>query len=145
MALKPGQYFAFMESAYRHGVLDKYMPLFGAALESVRERRGIGIEDLLDKLDRAGEGALAKADRLIMFSGPLLSIAGSEPVMSIASRLLDFHAVRVTSQWLMRWLLEMALARSEGLPLPVTQAIRGLRSGRGRGGARSPAGKSSGS
>lgn len=113
-----------METAYRHGVLDKSMALYGSALDKVRDKWGIGTEDLLEKLNGAEEKSIALVDRLLFLSGPLLRIASNDLLMRILSRLLDFHIVQVITMWLMQVFMEIVLVEDDDLSLPVIQRIR---------------------
>ena len=127
MTLKPGQFFTLMETAYRHGVLDKSMALYGSALDKVRDKWGIGTEDLLEKLNGAEEKSIALVDRLLFLSGPLLRIASNDLLMRILSRLLDFHIVQIIIRWLIQVSLEIALLENDNISWPIVQRIRDAR------------------
>lgn len=89
MPLQPGQVFGVMAAAYRHGVLDKSMPLLGELLDGVLAETGLDMGDLVNSLDEAGEETVSRLDALFRRSGPLLRVAKSDRLMTLASRALD--------------------------------------------------------
>lgn len=89
MSLEPGQVFGVMAAAYRHGVLDKSMPLLGELLDGVLADTGLDMGDLVNSLDEAGEETVSRLDALFRRSGPLLRVARSDRLMAFASRALD--------------------------------------------------------
>lgn len=94
MSVERGQFFEVTSLAYRQGVLDKFLPLFGRALEVTREETGATIGDLVNLMDEAQEQTIMKVDTLIGRSGPLLRVANNETVMKLVSRLLDLKLVQ---------------------------------------------------
>lgn len=94
MAAKPGLVFEVTASAYRNGVLDKGMVIFGDALVDVVEKTGFKLGDLVNRMDEASERTVMRLDALLARSGPLLRIAASDRLMAFVSRLLDVAAVR---------------------------------------------------
>jgi len=85
MSVEKGRFFQVMSVAYRQGVLDKFLPLFGRALETVRAETGASIGDLVNLMDEAQEETIRKADALVGRSGPLLRLASSDVVMKAVS------------------------------------------------------------
>ncbi|MHB8895911.1 MAG: hypothetical protein ACYC99_12160 [Candidatus Geothermincolia bacterium] len=107
MPPEPGQVFAVMAAAYRHGVLDKTMSMFGEALGVVMTETSINTGDLVNMLDEAQESSVLKVERLLARSKLLLKLAAHDSVMAFASRALESPAVklialRVTSAMLLR-------------------------------------------
>lgn len=86
--------FEVTASAYRNGVIDKGMAVFGDAVERAMEQTGRGIGDFVNRLDEASEKTVMRLDRVLERSGPLLRLAASDRVMALASRLLDVAMVR---------------------------------------------------
>jgi len=103
MPLEPGQVFEAMAAAYRHGVLDKSMPLLGRALEDVIKETGLNMGDLVNSLDEAAGETVSRLDALLSRSGLLLRYAAGDRVMKLASRALDSP--------LLGGIVEKALAR----------------------------------
>ena len=83
-----------MRSAYAHGVIDKSLPLVGQSMETVIERTGLSMEDLLNNMDAAEEKTVRRVDRLLGHAGPVLKLLSSDIVMRITSRLLDIRLVQ---------------------------------------------------
>lgn len=94
MALKPGLVFEVTASAYRNGVIDRGMALFGDALDGAINETGCEMGDLVNKMDEAGERTVMRIDALLARSGPLLRLAASDRLMALVSRLLNVEAVR---------------------------------------------------
>ena len=94
MALKPGLVFEVTASAYRNGVIDRGMALFGDALDGAMNETGCEMGDLVNKMDEAGERTVMRIDALLARSGPLLRLAASDRLMAVVSRLLNVEAVR---------------------------------------------------
>ena len=114
MELKPEQLFKFMEVAYRHGVLDKLMPLVGESLDRAQKNTGQNMDDLLNKLDGAGSESIERVDRLLGLSPPLLFLASNDLVMSMLSRVLGIALVRRMVVWGVSNFLAWAIARADG-------------------------------
>lgn len=94
MSLQSSQVFDLMRSAYAHGVIDKSLPLVGQSMETVIERTGLSMEDLLNNMDAAEEKTVRRVDRLLGHAGPVLKLLSSDIVMRITSRLLDIRLVQ---------------------------------------------------
>lgn len=94
MALEQGLVFWVTESAYRNGVLDRGMALFGDALDATMDETGCEMGDLVNMMDEASEGTVTNLDTMLGRSGLLLRIAASDRLMALASRLLDVAVVR---------------------------------------------------
>ncbi|MDY6797049.1 MAG: hypothetical protein SWK76_17475 [Actinomycetota bacterium] len=125
MTLEAAQVFAVMETSYRKGVIDKFIPLFGEALEGLMEETGMNMEDLLNKLDEAKPETVEKLNRLLGSSGPLLRLANNDRLMGLVSRILDLELVRRVSIRGLIWFLKRSLAKSEGEFPPLTERLRG--------------------
>ena len=94
MAIKGGPLFEVTASAYRNGVIDRGMALFGDALDGAMNETGCEMGDLVNKMDEAGERTVMRIDALLARSGPLLRLAASDRLMAVVSRLLNVEAVR---------------------------------------------------
>ena len=102
MALKQGLVFEVTASAYRHGVIDKYLSLTGDAIDLVMSETCFMIGDLVNKMDEADERTVMRMDKMISFSGPMLRLAASDKLMGAVSRLLDFKVVQKITVAVMR-------------------------------------------
>ena len=109
VALEPGLVFAVTASAYRSGVLDRGMALFGDALDGAMDETGCEMDDLVNKMDAASERTVMKIDALLARSGPLLRLAASDRLMALACRLLDVAAVRRAGVAVLRKMLVRAV------------------------------------
>lgn len=94
MVSKGGPLFEVTASAYRNGVIDKGMSLFGDAVDGVMKETGCEIGDLVNKLDEVSEKTVMRMDSMLAYSGPMLRLAASDRLMALLSRLLDVTAVR---------------------------------------------------
>ena len=123
--LEAAQVFAVMETSYRKGVIDKFIPLFGEALEGLMEETGVNMEDLIYKLDEVELGTVEKLNRLLGISGPLLRLANNDRLMGLVSRILDLELVRrVLTRGLIR-VLTLAVGKAPALG----EKIRGSKEG----------------
>jgi hypothetical protein len=118
VALKPGQVYAVMRAAYRQGVLDQFIPIFGEALDAAMQEADINLNDLFNKMDDAGQETVDKVDRAFVGSGPLLRLAASDRIMKLSSRLLDYRRVRrIAVHGMERFLISrMDAERAESAP-----------------------------
>jgi hypothetical protein len=105
MALEEGLVFAVTASAYRNGVMDRGMALFGDALDSAMSETGCELGDLVNRMDEAGARTVMRIDGLLARSGPLLRVAANDRLMALVSRLLDISAVRRAGVAVLRRLL----------------------------------------
>lgn len=94
LATKGGPLFEVTASAYRNGVIDKGMALFGDAVDGVIKETGCEIGDLVNKMDEASEKTVMRMDTLLAWSGPMIRLAASDRLMALTSRLLDMAIVR---------------------------------------------------
>ena len=94
LATKGGPLFEVTASAYRNGVIDKGMALFGDVVDGVIEETGCEIGDLVNKMDEASEKTVMRMDTLLGWSGPVIRLAASDRLMALTSRLLDVAFVR---------------------------------------------------
>jgi len=125
--LESGRVFNVMAAAYRHGVLDRFMGIFGEVLEGVMAETGAGIGDVVNKMDEARESTVAKLDSLLSRSGPLLKAASGDRLMETASRLLDSPLVRRVVVRLLKGFLVRAMD-GEGRP-PFSERALALAAG----------------
>jgi hypothetical protein len=109
MALQEGLVFAVTASAYRNGVLDQGMALFGDAIDAAMERTGCEMGDLVNKVDEASARTVMRLDALLARSGPLLKVAASDRLMGLVSRLLGIAAVRRAGVAMLRDMLVRAV------------------------------------
>lgn len=114
MPLEEGLVFDVMASAYRHGVLDKFMSITGDALDSAMLETGRRMGDLVNMLDEAAERTVMRANGLLSRAGLLLKLAASDPVMSVASRSLEVNAVRNAVKGLLARRLVKAIEAQAG-------------------------------
>jgi len=94
LAIKGGPLFEVTASAYRNGVIDKGMALFGDAVDGVMKETGCEMDDLVNKMDEASEKTVMRMDALLAWSGPMIRIAASDRLMALTSRLLDVAILR---------------------------------------------------
>lgn len=94
LATKGGPLFEVTASAYRNGVIDKGMALFGDAVDGVIKETGCEIGDMVNKMDEASEKTVMRMDTLLAWSGPMIRLAASDRLMALTSRLLDMAIVR---------------------------------------------------
>ncbi len=94
LATKGGPLFEVTASAYRSGVIDKGMALFGDVVDGVMKETGCEIGDLVNKIDEASEKTVMRMDALLAWSGPAIRLAASDHLMALTSRLLDVAIVR---------------------------------------------------
>jgi len=114
LPLEEGLVFDVMASAYRHGVLDKFMSITGDALDSAILETGRRMGDLVNMLDEATERTVMRANGLLSHAGLLLKLAASDPVMSVASRSLEVNAVRNAVKGLLARRLVKAIEAQAG-------------------------------
>lgn len=107
--------FAFMRMNYRHGLLDKTSSLISEALEGAMSELGLDFEDVLMRLDGAGEQTIEKINGAVeKWSGLALRLAANETMTKLQSRLLDVPWVRRHLVTLIKGRLVKALAAQPG-------------------------------
>ncbi len=124
MAFDPQLMFKVMEKAYRTGLLDKGNALLGEALGQVIERNGLNMEDLINRMDMAGEETVTKLDRALSRSTLLLKLAGNERMMRAASKMLDARPARRLAVKGMVLFLERTMAKADGNLPPLKEQLR---------------------
>ncbi len=97
MTFQPEKMYEVMACAYRQGVTERFMPIFGEALQGVMRETGMNLEDLLNRMDEAQTSTLEKLDDRLEKIGPLLRFTASKRLMRITSRLLDLPWIRKTA------------------------------------------------
>jgi hypothetical protein len=125
LPLEEGLVFKVMASAYRHGVLDKFMSITGDALDSAMLETGRQMGGLVNMLDETRERTVMKANNLLSRTGLVLKLAASGPVMSVASRSLDVHAVRNVVKGVMARKLVKAI-EAQAAAIPAAGRARGV-------------------
>lgn len=109
MAAKGGPLFEVTASAYRNGLLDKGMALFGDAIDGVIEKTGCEIGDLVNMLDMATEKTVMRVDAMLAHSKPMLKLAANDRLNALFSRMLDVAAVRKLSVAMLTKILTKAV------------------------------------
>lgn len=94
MAVKPEEVFDLMEAAYRHGVLDKSNVVINDALEELFLITDLNFEDLLNRADATQKSTVDKLDKMVGRSAPLIKHMGSDRMMALTSKILDFTIIR---------------------------------------------------
>ena len=126
MEMKPEQLFAFLESAYRNEVVDKLLPLVGLSLDVLKAKTGMGMDELLDKLDGAQPESIEKFDKFLGLATPLIVIARHDLLMKVLARLLEIGLVQKITVWGVQWYLGRALAKSMGTLPPLSERLKGM-------------------
>ncbi len=95
MPVDPTEAFQIFRSAYRNGVLQKFMQLQGSAIKLAIDESGADLGDVLNRMDEAAESTVFDIDRLF---GKLFDLAKylnlkSDAAMSLAYRLVNLPAV----------------------------------------------------
>ena len=130
LRLESTQVFAVMETLYRKGVIDKFIPLFGEVLVGLGEETGMNLGDLLNKLNEVKPETIRMLDRLLGISGPLLRLANNDRLMGLVSRILDLELIRLVLIRGLSWLLGgLIWFQSEGLT-PLTERFSNLAGGK---------------
>jgi len=130
LRVEAAQVFALMETLYRNGVIDNFMPLFGKALEGLTEETGLNMEDLINKVDAVKSETIWMLDRLLGISGPFLRLANNDRLMGLVSRILDLELIRLVLIRGLSWLLGgLIWFQSEGLT-PLTERFSNLAGGK---------------
>ncbi len=107
--------FAFMRLNYRYGLLDKTATLMGEALDGAMSELDLDFEDILMRLDGAGEQTIEKINHAVeKWSGLALRLAVNETMTKLQSRLLDIPWVRRRLVTLIKGRLVKALAAQPG-------------------------------
>ncbi len=94
MAFQPERMYEVMACAYRQGVTDRFMPIFGEALQGVMVETGMNLEDLLNRMDEAQVSTLEKLDERLERMGAISRFAANQRLMRATSRLLDLPWIR---------------------------------------------------
>jgi hypothetical protein len=95
MSVDTRKAFAFMRLNYRYGLLDKTATIMGEALDGAMQELGLDFEDVLMRLDGAGEQAIEKINAAVeKWSGLALRLAVNDPMTRLQSRLLDIAWLR---------------------------------------------------
>ena len=125
MALESGQVFAVMQVAYRQGVLDRFNPLLGEALDGAMEETGFNLDDLFNQMDGAREETVEKLDRTILSSGFILRIAASDRLMRLCARLVDNERIRRVMVKVMQDFFVAKISPDKAGQFPVTKRLKG--------------------
>lgn len=94
MTIEQGEVYRAMATAYRQGVLDKSIALFGEATARAMDETGANMGDLINRLDEAEEDTIRKFDGFLARSGPLLRVTSNDRFMGFVSRILDVRFIR---------------------------------------------------
>ena len=95
MALDTRQAFKFLQLNYEYGLLDEMGSIVGDALETVMAEQRLDMEDLLNRLDGAGEQAIERVDNLLeKWSNLFFRLAANKSMTRLQAALLRIPAVR---------------------------------------------------
>ncbi len=125
LALETRQVFAFLETAYRMGVLDKFMPVFSESLEGLKKKTGLDMQDILNEMDGAREETIEKMDRFLGRLELPLRLGTNDRLMGLISRLLDFQVGRRVVRLGLQKYLNKVLAVGEGKLPPPSEKPKG--------------------
>ncbi len=95
MALDTRMAFKFCQVNYEYGLLDEMGSIVGDALEAVMAEQCIDMEDVLNRLDGAGEQTIERIDSLLeRRSNLFFRLAANKPMTRLQAALLRIPAVR---------------------------------------------------
>lgn len=130
MSVDSEKAFAFMRMNYKYGLLDKTAAMMGEALEGAMDDLGLDFEDVLMRMDGAGEDTIEKINHAVeKWSGLALRLAVNEPMTRLQAKLFDFPPVRRKLVSVIRGRLARALAAEPRRTEPVPASL--YRTGRG--------------
>ena len=111
MALDTRLAFKFLQVNYEYGLLDEMGSIVGDALETVMAEQRIDMEDVLNKLDGAGEQTIERIDSLLeKWSNLFFRLAANKSMTRLQAALLRIPAVRRGAVRLAAALLRKGLA-----------------------------------
>ena len=95
MALDTRQAFKFLQVNYEYGLLDEMGSIVGDALEIIMAEQRIDMEDVLNRMDGAGEQTIERVDRLLeKWSNLFFRLAANKSMTRLQAALLRIPAVR---------------------------------------------------
>lgn len=110
MAMEASDVSAFMLSAYRNGVLDRFVPILGKAMDGALAEAGVGLEQIVYQIDEAGEDTLRRLGLYFSRSAVLMRLAASDAVMKVLSVLLGTRLVSRSVEAVLRFSLGLVLS-----------------------------------
>ncbi len=95
MSIDSRETFEMFQSAYRHGVLQKFMCMHGSGIKLALDESGADFGDVLNRMDEAAESTVFALDRLFE---RLLNLARflnlkNDTAMRLAFRIINLPAV----------------------------------------------------
>ena len=109
MSLDTGRAYEALQCAYRNGVLDKVVSIQGEAMQGLMRKKGLNLNEFINRVDEMDEEKLQKLDAILQRSNLLFWLMTSDCFMRLISRLLKFRIVRKILIWfseiLYSWLI----------------------------------------
>jgi len=116
--------YGFLETAYRKGVLDKFLSIFGQALEGAMEDAGVTLEHLINNMDGANEETVKRLDSLLERSEPFLRLAGTDRSLNLLDRLVDISLGRQAAVSVLKRFLFLKMTGDESRLFPQIDTIK---------------------
>jgi hypothetical protein len=114
MSIRPDEIFELMHCSYRNGITDKFISIESEALAEAMVETGMNLQDLLNRMDDAGQETVDRLDMLLDRIGPFVKYLANDRLMRFNSRLLDVPLVK---RWMVRHMKRSLLKAIRGKPL----------------------------
>lgn len=125
MAVDTADMVAFMQVAYRQGVLDRVFPMLGDSMSAVMRKTGMTFEDFVYRIDEASVETLDKVGDFFVKWGGALRVLSSDRLMGLARRMLDFTLVARATRFGMQAVLMVVISKGSGVEHPVRDLLQG--------------------
>jgi len=116
--------YGFLETAYRKGVLDKFLSIFVQALGGSMEDAGVNLEHLINNMDGANEETVKRLDSLLERSEPFLRLAGTDRSLNLLDRLVDISLGRQAAVSVLKRFLFLKMTGDESRLFPQIDTIK---------------------
>ena len=113
LKFNPERIYKLLEMFYRHGALDKTLPLAAEAITRLEEEKGITLARILNGMNEVGPATTEKMERYLARFGFLLNFLAFDIVAAAFSRLLDVALARRMTGSGIYWFLGRVLEPEE--------------------------------
>ena len=113
LKFNPEKIYKLLELFYRHGALDKMLPVAAEAIARLEEEKGITLARILNGMNEVGPATIGKMERYLARFGFLLNFLAFDAVAVVVSRLLDIESVRRMMGYGVYWFLGRTLSPEE--------------------------------
>ncbi|MBU4175210.1 MAG: hypothetical protein KKB90_13505 [Actinobacteria bacterium] len=124
LKFNPEKIYKLLEMFYRHGALDKVLPVAAEAITRLEDEKAISLARILNGMNEVGPATIGKMERYLARFGFLLNFLAFDIVAAVFSRLLDVALVRRMTGSGIYWFLGRVLEQEEAAaPAPGGRSL----------------------